>query len=127
MPDWMTCAEYGLDHVTDSGSRLYSDIERRKRTGELRALLRVVSVKYKGKWIGHLREFYPDDYGVKLLPGKGASFSLNELDRIIYGLTLMKLDWERGRLLDDEWTTDGGEGALKEQEPSGQTAGQVAG
>ena len=119
----MTCAKSGLGLVSDLGNRVYSDIERRKRTGELRALLRVTSVKYKGKWIGHLREFYPDDYGVKLLPGKGASFSLDELDRIIYGLTLMKLDWERGRLLDDERTTDGGEGALKEQESAGQAAG----
>jgi len=102
--------------------RVYTAIDLHDRRG-FRAQLRVVAVWWRGRYRVHIREYYPNHLGV-MAPGRGTNFSVEDVDRIIYGLQLLREDAAAGRLaVVDEPEEGGGEAAHAEQEPEGPGAG----
>lgn len=79
--------------------RIYTAIDIHDRRG-FRSQLRVVAIKWKGRHKIHVRDFYLGEDGT-FFAGRGIAFDPAHLDRLIYGLQLVRDDFIGGRLTDD--------------------------
>jgi hypothetical protein len=88
--------------MTEQGDqRIYAAIDVHDHRG-LRSQLRVVAVKWKGRYRIHIRDFYLGEDGT-FFAGRGIAIWPEMLDRVIYGLELARDDYREGRLSDDEF------------------------